>query len=67
MNARRLIYEQGYAVDSKVLAKFLNTESWVPAQVSIMISYLPQQPKLGLTFISECFFQQTTILGVQFI
>ena len=33
-NARRLIYELDYAVDSKSLSNFLNTESWVPTQVS---------------------------------
>lgn len=34
-NARRLIYELNYAVDSKSLADFLNAESWVPTLVSI--------------------------------
>jgi len=38
-NARRLIYERNYAVDSKTLAKFLNAESWVPTLVSIVIFY----------------------------
>jgi hypothetical protein len=33
-NARRLIYELNYAVDSKSLASFLNAESWVPTLVS---------------------------------
>lgn len=32
-NARRLIYERNYAVNSKSLANFLNTESWVPTLV----------------------------------
>jgi hypothetical protein len=40
-NARRLIYERNYAVDSKTLAKFLNAESWVPTLVStVMFCYL---------------------------
>jgi hypothetical protein len=34
-NARRLIYEKNYAVDSKSLPQFLNAESWVPTLVSI--------------------------------
>src|SRR5882762_2905884 len=29
-NARRLIYDLNYAVDSKSLGSFLNAESWVP-------------------------------------
>jgi len=33
-NARRLIYERHYAVDSKTFANFLNAESWVPTLVS---------------------------------
>jgi hypothetical protein len=33
-NARRLIYELNYAVDSKSLADFLKAESWVPTLVS---------------------------------
>jgi len=33
-NARRLIYERNYAVNSKSLANFLNAESWVPTLVS---------------------------------
>lgn len=33
-NARRLIYELNYAVDSKLLATFLNAKSWVPTLVS---------------------------------
>jgi len=32
-NARRLIYERNYAVDSKTLANSLNAESWVPTSV----------------------------------
>jgi hypothetical protein len=32
-NARRLIYDLNYAVDSKSLAAFLNTESLVPTLV----------------------------------
>jgi hypothetical protein len=35
-NARRLIYERNYAVDSKLL-KFLDPESCVPSLVSILI------------------------------
>jgi len=35
-NARRLIYERNYAVNSKTLAKFLNTESWVPTLVRML-------------------------------
>jgi hypothetical protein len=34
-NARRLIYKQNYAVDSKSLANFLNPKSWVPTLVNI--------------------------------
>jgi hypothetical protein len=33
-NARRLIYEQNYAVDSKSLSNFLGSKSWVPTSVS---------------------------------
>ena len=33
-NARRLIYELNYAVDSKSLVRFLHAESWVPTLVS---------------------------------
>jgi hypothetical protein len=33
-NARRLIYELNYAVDSKSLPDFLKAESWAPTLVS---------------------------------
>ena len=33
-NAKRLIYERNYAVNSKSLANFFNAESWVPTLVS---------------------------------
>jgi hypothetical protein len=62
-NARRLIYEQHYAVDSKTLAKFLNAGSWVPTLVSIVIS---SPTVAGLIFIPECFFQ-TPASGIQLI
>jgi hypothetical protein len=53
-NARRLIFEKNYAVDSKVL-NFLNAESWVPTLVSTMIFCHLQQPELGLIFIRMLF------------
>jgi hypothetical protein len=35
-NARRLIYEKNYAVDSKVLARFLQNKSLTPTLVRLL-------------------------------
>jgi hypothetical protein len=39
-NARRLIYDLNYAVDSKSLGSFLNAESWVPTLVCCYLLFL---------------------------
>jgi hypothetical protein len=36
-NARKLIYEKNYAVDSSVLDKILKDQSWVPTSVSVCL------------------------------
>lgn len=54
-NARRLIYELNYAVDSKSLSDFLTAESWVPTSVSH--TRFLRWSELRLMFIQECLFE----------
>jgi hypothetical protein len=48
-NARRLIYDLNYAVNSKSIAPFLSAESLVPTLVSCKLCFVGTKLKLNLS------------------